>query len=976
MFAFCELERFTDEKTDAFIEKYSINTSINTEFQNIFKTRNSIETSSKVFLRNPLELSLWVRLLNTRISNITDAAKKKLNPGSFEFFDYSPSNKAELYRNFVSEIFNTYKVRKNHLSHNKTLFSKTYIEGTEYKKIFSQRKRSEKIYFQETTSLKRINFNEETIGITDLEIFISNLAFKLQRKNKYSCSYDCALQVAEESARTGKSNKIKAESLLEACLESGILTENRFRVNSEARLGISRPLQEYFASFQLKTHFENGMDISEAYRCPRWGNVVIFTSEITEAADKLVDSIILSENLDLASKCLINCSPETKEKLCTLLLKKIDTKYSVEKIRTIQSLGRLGACGINCILKAFKDTDVWVRREAATVLGETKSELALLPLETALGDEDFSVRIEAVRALGRIGSDKAVELLKDVFGDKNRAVRLEAAEALMKIGSEKALEILISALGAKDDFVRFGAIRALSRTNSQPVVKTLIKLFQEENKLIRLGAAEALGQMKAEKAIESFVKALEDEDEFVRWIALKTLGEIKSDRTSDIFINMLSDKSRFVRREAVKGLAAPGSGDALYPLVSALSDEDEYVRKAAAASLGEMGSELATEEIASKTLINKLEDESHFVRLEAAKALGMIKVRKAVFPLLLALGDENSFVRKEAADALGKLGSEKIIDPLMAVFESGNTFMRQGAVRALRKINPYDIPEWISNRVFNFLDTAFKDEDKLVRREAAKALLNISKSRPERAFESLIKALDNEDPEVRRLAAESLELFDLEKAINPLIDALKSEDPIVRRFAARALGQIGPEKAQRAEQPLIDDLIFDNIGSVREEAARALGKINSKNAIEPLVDALMDENNGGRSGAAEALGQLKADIAIDYLIISLTDTDEFTRLAAAKALGKIKPKKAILPLFDTLYDWNRFVKVEAINALNEICTEEDEAQLKTLLDSENEFIANLAFEILEKIRMEQILKSNCFSEEKELKNARKSKLRN
>ena len=611
MFAICELERLTDEKIDAFIEKYVIDT----KFQHIFKTQSSIETSLKAFLQNPLELSLWLRLLNARIVNITDTTKENLNPSSFELFDHIPSNRAELYRDFVSEIFNTYKKRTDHLSHKRTLSLKTYIKETGYKKIFPQRKRFEKIYFQEITSLKRINFTEEAIEITDLEIFISNLAFKLQRKNKYSCSYNYALQAAEEYAKTSKSKKTEAKSLLEACLESGILTENRFRVNSETKLEISRPLQEYFASFQLKTYFESGMDVSEVYRCPRWENIVIFTSETMEAADKLVESIILSGNLDLASKCLLNCNPETKEKLCTLLLKKFDTKYSVEKIRTIRSLGRLGTCGVNGILKAFKDTDVWVRREAATVLGETKSKLVLAPLETALADEDFSVRIEAVRALRKIGSDKAIELLKHMFGDNNRAVRLEAAEALMKIGSEKALEILISALGAKDDFVRFGAIGALNRTNSQPMVKTLIKLFQEENKLIRLGAAEALGQMKA-------------------------------------------------------------------------------------------------------------------------------------------------------------------------------------------------------------------------------------------------------------------------------------------------------------------------------------------------------------------------DIATDYLIISLNDTDEFTRLAAAKSLGKIKPKKAILPLFDTLYDWNRFVKVEAINALNEICTEEDKAQLKALLDSENEFIANLAFEILEKIQIEQILESHCFSSEKALKGARKQKLIN
>jgi hypothetical protein len=45
----------------------------------------------------------------------------------------------------------------------------------------------------------------------------------------------------------------------------------------------------------------------------------------------------------------------------------------------------------------------------------------------------------------------------------------------------------------------------------------------------------------------------------------------------------------------------------------------------------------------------------------------------------------------------------------------------------------------------------------------------------------------------------------------------------VRRFAADVLGQI---KSKKAFQPLIDVLVFDNKGSVREKAAKALGKIN------------------------------------------------------------------------------------------------------------------------------------------------------
>nr|WP_269850270.1 HEAT repeat domain-containing protein [Methanosarcina horonobensis] len=70
----------------------------------------------------------------------------------------------------------------------------------------------------------------------------------------------------------------------------------------------------------------------------------------------------------------------------------------------------------------------------------------------------------------------------------------------------------------------------------------------------------------------------------------------------------------------------------------------------------------------------------------------------------------------------------------------------------------------------------------------------MSKNMPERAFESLINALDDEDDEVRRVLAGVLKCLDSEKAVPHLVSALKSHDPIVRRFAAEALGQIKSEK--------------------------------------------------------------------------------------------------------------------------------------------------------------------------------------
>lgn len=923
-FALSELEKLTDEKIRLVIEK----SVPNKRQAKLLKAIGLNEIHSKPILRNPLLLYLWIKLSTDHMG----PGEKQADIQHFTLFDSIPSSRAEIYQTFVSELFKDYRISEKFFRSRNQLPLKINYERTK----------------SERGLRGRIKTEELSTGRIDIENFLMNLSFKLQCRNKISCKYSYALEVAEAYTECSRSGRIRTRKLLQVCSELGFLIRKR----SEVRFGIDRSFQEYFAALKLKTFLENGMDISKAFRHPRWEYVIVLTSELVESGEEPVNSIVSSGNLDLASKCAVRASAETKEKLCELLARKLDSRYTIEKVRAVQSLGKLGTCGIRANIGALKDKDIRVKREIAKVLGETRSEMALAPLEAVVGDEDYSVRIEVVRSLGVIGSEKAIELLRKTLGDKNRAVRLEAADALMQIGSEKALEILVSALGANDDFVRIGAIGALGRTNSREVVEALIKAFQEEDKLVRLGAAEALGQMRSEKSVELFVNALEDEDEFVRWIAIKTLGEIKSDKTPGTFVNMLEDESRFVRREAAKGLGMVGSERTLDPLVSALSDEDEFVRKAAAESLGEIGSEMA-----AKNLINKLHDESHLVRLEAAKALGAMKVRKAIVPLLFALGDENHFVRKEAANALGQLESEKVLEPLIRLFKSGDSFTRQGAIRALGQINPDGIPDWISYRVFEFIDNAIKDEDKLVRKEAGKALQNLSESRRERAFESLISALDNEDDEVRRLAAESVGLFDCEKAVFPLINALKSKDATVRRFAAETLGRI---RSKKALNPLIKVLAFDSAGSVKDEAARALGRIKSRRAVKPLIDALMDRNNEGRSGAAEALGRIKAENAVDHLIAALADMDDFTRLAAAKALGRIKPKKAIEPLINRLYDRNRFVKAEAAGVLKKICTEEDSARLQALLDSEDEFVANLSFEILEGIEMEKILKTRLF----------------
>jgi HEAT repeat protein len=70
-----------------------------------------------------------------------------------------------------------------------------------------------------------------------------------------------------------------------------------------------------------------------------------------------------------------------------------------------------------------------------------------------------------------------------------------------------------------------------------------------------------------------------------------------------------------------------------------------------------------------------------------------------------------------------------------------------------------------------------------------------------------------------------------------------------------------------------------------------LGYTNDQRAVEPLIQALQDDDESMRRGAAESLGKLGDPRAVQPLIAALHDKDEFVRDAAAEALERIEGQK-------------------------------------------------------------------------------------
>jgi len=123
-------------------------------------------------------------------------------------------------------------------------------------------------------------------------------------------------------------------------------------------------------------------------------------------------------------------------------------------------------------------------------------------------------------------------------------------------------------------------------------------------------------------------------------------------------------------------------------------------------------------------------------------------------------------------------------------------------------------------------------------------------------------------------------------AANFLLAALRDESAAVRSNAAGALGKIGTPEAVQA---LVNALRDEN-ADVRRYAAGALGKIGTLEAVQALVSASRDENVVVRRIAAWALGMMKAGTpeAVQVLVSALRDESAAVRVTAARALGAMK----------------------------------------------------------------------------------------
>ena len=181
--------------------------------------------------------------------------------------------------------------------------------------------------------------------------------------------------------------------------------------------------------------------------------------------------------------------------------------------------------------------------------------------------------------------------------------------------------------------------------------------------------------------------------------------------------------------------------------------------------------------------------------------------------------------------------------------------------------------------------------------ERRDALMKLGSLRRPDASKIAAAGLSDVEPVVRVTAAHAILSLPPAEAATLLIPLLQDKLEFVRREAAYALGET---HSRTAVASLTTLLTGDKDAGVRGAAAVALGTIGDESAVPTLSQVLVgrsdkkkkakaDENEFVMRAAARSLGQIRSRSAVDVLIATLENdlNDSDLRREAATALGLI-----------------------------------------------------------------------------------------
>lgn len=212
------------------------------------------------------------------------------------------------------------------------------------------------------------------------------------------------------------------------------------------------------------------------------------------------------------------------------------------------------------------------------------------------------------------------------------------------------------------------------------------------------------------------------------------------------------------------------------------------------------------------------------------------------------------------------------------------------------------------------------------------------------SFEAVCRhALQDEDAEVRRLAINILEDYQVEDLIPRLLELMETDDSsAVRAQAAAALGgfvylgeieNLSPDVLSQIEDRLLQVIEKDPDGEVTRRALESLGYSGRSEVPELIERAFASGEKEWMASALLAMGRSVDPRWEARVLNSLTDRWPRLREESARAAGELELSEAIETLIELLDDTEKGVRLAAIWSLSQIGGEGVRDSLEEMLEN-------------------------------------------
>ena len=497
----------------------------------------------------------------------------------------------------------------------------------------------------------------------------------------------------------------------------------------------------------------------------------------------------------------------------------------------------------------LKSEDPKKRIEAVSKLGvDDNIQLTQRYLLKALTDEDEGVRHAAAKALGSGGSTAAVPQMIDWLGDSDVKTKSVAAEVLGDIGTPEAAQALTRSLGDPDSGVRQRAVKALGRIGlrgNPSVVVALIPRLEDDKSEVRREAVEQLEQLGDKRAVIPLVARFSDTSPEVRKAAVRAVGKLGDRSAVPALVRLMSDPDEGVRMSAAGSLGALGAVEAIDALGEQLNTGSEAFKTKVAYSLGQIASTPGAGKAGEDAMHKLVENLVYAAQRQSAREALRVAGKAAVPALVASLSGRIAGDPTSAVTLLSETADPRATAALTAELERG----RVATPLVLKALGATNDPAALVPVL-----GALSNKDAAIRIAAMGALRPLL-GNDARAGDVLAEHLDDEDLEVRVLAAEYLGILKVAAAAPKLTALARAGNPTRLRLAAiDALGEIGSIKYSAVATKALLEVLREGPPELHRAAATALSYIADPAVIPMLVTQAQTDRGPTRHEVVRALG--------------------------------------------------------------------------------------------------------------------------